>query len=256
MDIMLASDLHIEFLPSLHSVIPENVLYKHPDVLVLAGDIDGHPYLEYSLEEFCELFMDSMIIYTPGNHEFYTDDGLTKEEIDKKIKDIEYKLNLKGYKFKVLQNESFTYEGIHFYGGTMWSDINVDKPEVANGDSFNIRTDLSSEYDVDVCRAYWSKFKDGLDEHLDKYGTENTVVISHFSPSIQFNNPFVPDSELTYYFCASMDAYLEMPIKAWLYGHTHYSMREVMPNGCVVMSAQGGYHFANESNRSFQSLII
>jgi hypothetical protein len=128
----------------------------------------------------------------------------------------------------------------------MWSQLHHEHPQIASTDieMINLSKDVGL-YPKAVIKL-WEAFKDGLDNHLLEYGEENTVVISHFSPSIDFDNPFIPprdDCFLTYYFCAPMDKYIkEMKLKAWFYGHNHYSTQKVIEeSGSLVASCQAGY---------------
>lgn len=247
MKIMVASDLHLEHRNGLMDVLPQHALFQQPDVLILAGDIHCHLGLKDTLTDICELFPDTLILYTTGNHEYYSR-RYTMDEIDVTIRIIEGDLNNQGYNFRFLNNDSFSYQGIHFYGGCMWSDLHHKYPTIANTDSVMVRTDDGGLNEDDV-RGLWLKFKYGLDNHIEKYGSENTVVVSHFSPSIDFGNPLIDNdgSFIEYYFSASMDTYLnDMSLKAWFYGHTHYSQQHTMEcSGCLVASCQGGYPHEN-----------
>lgn len=245
MKIMVASDLHLEHRNGLSEVLPQNAMFKNPDVLVLAGDIHSHLSIKETLIDFCELFPDTMILYTTGNHEYYSR-SLTMDMIDNKIRDAEQELISLGYKIRFLNNESFSYQGIHFYGGCMWSQLHHKYPQIAFTDAGMINLSKDVGLHENAVIKLWEGFKDGLDKHIETYGDENTVVISHFSPSIDFDNPFIPprdDCFLTYYFCAPMDKYIkEMKLKAWFYGHNHYSTQKVIEeSGCLVASCQAGY---------------
>lgn len=241
MKIMLASDLHIEHRNGLMGVIPQTAMFQQPDVIVLAGDIDSVSGLYNTLYEICDLFVGTMVLYVTGNHEYYShrhDVG----GINCQIIDIEERLVNDGFKFKFLNNESFTYGGVHFYGGCMWSPLNDNDPTYPDADATMIN--VSGMNPIGVCdyRIMWQEFKVGLDNHLEKFESMDTVVISHFSPSREFDNHFVSDGgAMTDYFCAPMDDYINSDIKAWFYGHNHYSDYKEMDSGCIVASCQMGY---------------
>lgn len=251
MKIMVASDLHLEHRNSISEVMPQNAMFANPDVIILAGDIHSHLGIEKTLFDICDMFPDSLVLYTTGNHEYYSNE-LTMSDIDSNIRNIEEKLISQGYKFRFLNNESYNYQGIHFYGGCMWSKLHEKHPQIAFTDASMINwTDTEGLNSFNVTKL-WEAFKEGLDSHLEKFGAENTVVFSHFSPSLDFINPFVAPQEdcfLDYYFSAPMDKYIkETKIKAWFYGHNHYSEQRVIEkSGCLVASCQAGYPRENEN---------
>lgn len=242
MKIMVASDLHLEHgLGGLSQIIPETAFYEHPEVIVLAGDIDSHSNIQNTLEEICELFLDSRVIYIPGNHEYYSM-HLSIDEINRRLfKEVD---DLKDfYKVELLNNSSTTINGINFYGGCMWSDVkDGDQNCITCGDEDFIGMT------IDKSRELHDKFKVGLDNHIARYGMEKSVVVSHFSPSMRYSHPGFPLKDgYARYFSANMDQYLDSKLKAWIFGHTHFSVHDIAKNGTHVISCQKGYGFEEGS---------
>ncbi|CAM4080936.1 metallophosphoesterase [Vreelandella rituensis] len=247
MHLMLASDLHLEHFPTLSDVIPEYAMYQTPDILVLAGDIDNVSHLQWSLLSISDLFEGIPILFIPGNHEYYSRYH-TMEEINDRLRGVERYLQNEGFPFHLLINDSVTIGGWHFFGGPMWSDMAQNAP-VPPGDEHGIRMVDGHPPVSNDLRGLHASFREGLSQHLASYPSKQSIVISHFSPSLRFGNPLVATPapgavDYCRYFSADMDAVLDDPAAApaaWLYGHTHYSMQERLSSGCLVASAQGGY---------------
>lgn len=247
MKILIGSDFHMEHRDTMSSVIPEYTYYQHFDVIVLAGDIDGHYKVGAFLKDFCSTFSDSIVIYTPGNHEFYSVlPENTIGVINKKLKNLENDIpNL-----RVGINEVVEVNDVAFYVGTMWSDINC-KPEyqtIPFQEKFLIHTDDGSGLTPESCRELFNEYAEGLHKFLLSDDYKRKVVVSHFSPSLDFNNPMIPkgdsDHFMSYYFSADLDYILdnkEVCPELWIYGHTHYSMDRTLESGCRVISCQLGY---------------
>ena len=116
MKLLLYSDLHLEF--SHGWVLPQNV---NGDVLILAGDIITFK----NYEPFKELLSEwnKPVLFVAGNHEFYTQSPMRKEADDFNTW---LSNNLPHVTF--LQDEEISIDGIHFFGGTMWTDFNNENP--------------------------------------------------------------------------------------------------------------------------------
>src|SRR5262245_53315371 len=112
MRIITYSDLHLEFGASW--IIPPDA---DADVLILAGDIitfrNYHP-LELLLKNW-----NKPVLYVIGNHEYYTRTPMSEEEerFRQWLRSIFPNVTL-------LLDEEITIDGVHFFGGTMWTDFN------------------------------------------------------------------------------------------------------------------------------------
>lgn len=114
MDIMIYSDLHVEFNGDF-PLPPNNV-----DVIVLAGDIINirKESQRNKLKEFCKGAEDVPVLYVLGNHEHY---GSSIEQSFEVMREMEQEvLNL-----HVLENESFYINGVVFHGCTLWTGFNA-----------------------------------------------------------------------------------------------------------------------------------
>lgn len=108
MNITLLSDLHLEF--------NNPVQPGEGEVLVLAGDITTVETVKKDAA-FFKTAADNydLVIYIPGNHEYYYSDindawRIITEQIDDRI--------------VTLNNQSVCHNGVHFVGSTLWTDMN------------------------------------------------------------------------------------------------------------------------------------
>jgi predicted phosphodiesterase len=111
MRIITYSDLHLEF-GSAWTLPPE----ADGDVMILAGDIitlkDYQP-----LDRLLRIWK-KPVLYVTGNHEYYTQRPMNEEE-----------QNFKGWladhhpHVSLLHDEATNIGGVHFFGGTMWTDF-------------------------------------------------------------------------------------------------------------------------------------
>ena len=107
MRLRILSDLHLEFFDG-NRELPE----VEADVVVLAGDI--HRKCE-GLAWARHQFPDTPIIYVPGNHEFYgTCMPLLRDELALEAERLDIEL---------LDNRAVTFNGVRFYGTTLWTDF-------------------------------------------------------------------------------------------------------------------------------------
>ena len=122
----IASDLHLEFGPI------ELNNDEGADVLILAGDICvashflGKPGYAVTLAKEYRQFFDHVtqqfphVIFIMGNHEHYSGDVARTLNILREYLDYG---NL-----HILEKSVWTYEGVTFIGGTLWTDMNGDDP--------------------------------------------------------------------------------------------------------------------------------
>ncbi len=112
MRIITYSDLHLEF-GSAWELPPQ----ADGDVMILAGDfitLKDYDPLDRLLRRWKK-----PVLYVTGNHEYYTQRPMNEEE------EI-YKAWLADYHpyVHLLRDEAATIGGVHFFGGTMWTDFN------------------------------------------------------------------------------------------------------------------------------------
>ena len=213
MRIISYSDLHLEknhgwSLPKIEA-----------DLMIFAGDI-------ISFRNFNPLALllrnwSKPVIFVAGNHEYYTN----------------YPMNLHKHEFRAwlteflpcvhfLDDEPISVDGVHFFGGTMWTDFD-------GGNEWAMKYARQSMDDFELIREegiftpkYSTKlhkrFIAALEEWFQKYLAGPRVIVTHHQP--------VPNSKTAYVNSPLGPAFTATDIRPlietyqpdlWIYGHTH-----------------------------------
>lgn len=266
MKINLVSDLHINF---------EDLNLPGGDVLILSGDImeAGHLRLADNTKKDTfiadryrrfvneELTKYNKVFYVAGNHEHYHnsyDD--THERIKRELP----------AHVSMLESESEFYEGVHFFGGTFWTDCNKGDPITLQTlrqnmadyrlikfkDSIQIKTAYgdsywTSQFTPAYTKGIFHKTVETLKQFLKDKENERVVVISHHAPTPWSCDPFYKDEYHMNggYFSNLSDFIMDHPqIKVWTHGHTHQRCDYMMGDTRVLCNARGyaGYEDSAE----------
>jgi len=210
--------------------------YNDEDLVVLAGDIHSrgrHRELIYQIP------FDVPIIMVAGNHEYYDSDFAV---VNKFLK----KLEILHPNFHFLQNESIEIDGVHFYGGTMFTDFRLygeteswfskQHAKAAIAD-FQWITNNGRLWTVIDHEEEHQKFRDGLETFIAQKH-ERQVVISHFMATDKVANPKFAGSNINPYFTANMERFMGWK-GLWLCGHGHSSADVMIGDTRVVMNPRG-----------------
>jgi predicted phosphohydrolase len=220
--------------------------YAGEDIVVLAGDIHTQNRHRFILDQ---IPANVKMLFVAGNHEYYG------EDFDQ-VNDFFYELQAEYTNFYWLHNESIIIDGIHFFGGTMFTDWELDndswtaKQRAKDGiaDFHWIRRKgkdgLNRMWNTNDHLQEHLAFRDGLAQWLDK-PAEKRVVISHFVPHTEGSDPKFKGSVLNPYFLCDMKNYMEN-VNVWLYGHTHCS-KDIMEGNCRLVCNPRGYGAENSS---------
>lgn len=236
MKIVLYSDLHLEFKGGFS--LPKDL---DADLMILAGDI----IVCDDYEPLCRFLRswEKPVLYVMGNHEFYTRRPMCGEILDLEDWLGEYLPNV-----ILLDNRSVYIEGVHFFGGTMWTDFN-------EGDSLAMVRAANNMSDYELIYLNKSKkrlsplqtvifhqvYKEKLINWFEKDPPGKRVVISHHAPVVHPHTKY-GESLLTPAF-NSLDM---IPLihkyapAVWVYGHTH-ECDDQMVGTTRVLSNQLGY---------------
>lgn len=263
----LVSDLHLNF---------EDLHLPGGDVLILAGDVmeAGHLRLADNVKKDTfiadryrrfineELTKYRRVFYVAGNHEHYHNGySDTHDRIRRELPD----------HVTMLEAESVEFEGVHFFGGTFWTDCNKSDPItmstlaqnmsdyrlIKHGDSVRIKTAYGGEY-------YTNKFTpsytvgvfhstvEKLKQFLKDKENEKVVVISHHAPTPLSCDPYYKEEYHMNggYFSNLSDFIMDHPqIKYWVHGHTHQRCDYMMGSTRVLCNARGysGYEPSAEN---------
>lgn len=234
MKISYMSDLHFEF----RAVLPDQAEARLPggDVLVLAGDIipvkkwlrdqnekpDKHPFhsfLQVAANKYRKIYA------IAGNHEYY---GVQLNELGGLREYYE------SFGVRFLDDEADTFEGVKFFGGTCWTDMNDGDPEVMDFaprymNDYTIIGGLTPEKQIELHRSFIEKMK----------AADPDVVISHHAPGIGSVDPRYRDETLGNFLYYS-DIQIPDGVQFWIHGHVHNRVA-YRKDGCQVRANPRGY---------------
>lgn len=231
------SDLHVDF----KDYKLDYPVSEHADVVVYAGDIGEN--IEKNFEWMAKQLNGKKAVYILGNHEFYRGKYYKKiaqaEEVAEMYPNIYF-----------IEKSAVTIEGIHFVGGTLWTDFNkANQLDMINA-QFYMNDFKAITYDH---RNQYYKFKplDALGEHrmtlktietfLKRKDTHRTVVVTHHAPSAQsVDNKFKSDMLNSAYYSDLDKIILEYQPNYWIHGHMHDAKHYKIGKTSVVCNP-GGY---------------
>lgn len=264
MKIQLLSDLHLEAHPDFE---PQPA--PGADVLVLAGDIgsyqvrrDGTVMQEpdWGLRRFSPLpayaGWPMPVLFCPGNHEY---DGLDFDDAHERLKRACDRLGIVW-----LERSTHELDGVRFVGTTLWSDYDALAGVPISGKglpadplarqlklrerAFRAANHYLSKmqtcrhgqlFDAQAMRLQALSCQDWLEEALRIPFDGQTVVVTHFAPSLHSHDPRYGINPGTAGFCNALDHWL-CRAQVWLHGHLHCPQDYVV-NGCRVVANPLGY---------------
>lgn len=257
MKIRLLSDLHLEGNRFYYD-------YKGEDVVVLAGDIHTQGRHDWLLDQ-----IDSKVrvLFVPGNHEYY---GAIFEIANGAFRKLEEKYP----NFKFLHNESIIIDDVEFFGGTMFTDLNlygdVDRSAmmarrgIADFTWISRMNEIPEDFDMSYYHPMerrwttddhieeFNRFCNNLEDWIKQPRELKRVVISHFVPHPEASDQRFSGSPLNPYFIAHMGDYFE-DVDLWLFGHTHSSC-DMTLRGCRLVCNPHGY--GSENSSGFRNDLI
>jgi predicted phosphodiesterase len=245
MRIQILSDLHLEYEPLDSPEAPS------ADVVVLAGDIArGEAGLDWALSA-----LSKPAIYVPGNHEFY--ECVRSEHIRR------LRQRARNTHVTVLDRDSFTIEGVEFFGATLWTDFELyETPELdmayaqRNVLDFHIieeSTDtlFSPQEAAHQCRqgVAW------LEKALSQSQAAAKVVVTHHAPSRRSIVSRFAGSPLNPAFASPLEHLFQRhAIDLWVHGHMHSALDYELHGTRVVCNPRGYQPY--ESDNGFDPHLI
>lgn len=257
----VVSDLHLEMLPKgldFTTKLPPAIA----PILVMAGDIYAGREPDFGTVMRIIASRYKHVIYVPGNHEFYGfrwsvyahDEVL--EYMKRVCKDIP--------NMHFLYDSSVNIDGVTFFGGTMWTNIPESEFPLTHfkmGDFSVIGfrsnphkavRELSPE-DVVGMHAETTRRLDTTIQTIQasQQHCKQLVVVTHHAPSITYMRSFTRgDQYKMFYYSTDLDRFLtNLPVTAWIHGHTHSSSNVVTEGGTRIIANARGY-----DTPSFQEL--
>ncbi|MEZ5690472.1 MAG: metallophosphoesterase [Rickettsiales bacterium] len=235
MKIITYSDLHLEFgtdfLPPTDS---------DADVMILAGDIIT--FRDYApLEKFLAGWQ-KPVLFVAGNHEFYTRRPMLPDT--EQFKDWLAKTHPH---VTFLQDEAVTLDGVHFFGGTMWTDFSGGnaKAMLEARTQMNDYRQIRQSDDLALTPEHTVELHETFAEKLAAWFTEPLsgarVVISHHAPVVNPNTKYGSSLLMPAFNSLDMIEVIDThhPV-LWVYGHTH-ECDDHMRGNTRIISNQLGY---------------
>ena len=227
------------------------MLLYHQDTLIpsihqfsrdqaLAGDIitfKDYTPLSWFLQEW-----QKPALYVTGNHEYYTRKSI--EEGDQN-----FRLWLRHHHSNVvlLQDESVMIDGVHFFGGTMWTDFSSENPQ-----AMATAQQQMNDYDYIMASperllkphdtvAFHQSFVGRLRAWFEADLEGPRVVVTHHAPVMNPRTQYHASPLTPAFNSLDMVAIIEKYQPAlWVYGHTH-ECDDQMIGQTQVISNQLGY---------------
>lgn len=230
----IASDLHIEcntqnYLDPLSFITPVS------DILILAGDIGSF----YKLNQLKTFLIDlcihfKIVLYIPGNHEYYTQNCYKKERMDilffnfKTIKDHIDNLY-------ILNRSSVQIEDVCIVGCTLWSEPKIEVPK------FIVRIEeMNTE-------NYHETHKDDLYyiKTMIKYckrKEKKLLIVTHYPPTYSVITKLHKKKDKYISLYANNLDYLlnKNNLHTWIAGHIHTNFDLITEGGVRLVSNQLG----------------
>jgi Icc-related predicted phosphoesterase len=264
MKIQLASDLHLEF---------EDVIIKNDtgaDVLILSGDIlvaddlrnqpadlsladipnEGYGRARRALryrDFFLRVsFQYKHVIYVMGNHEHY------HGKFDKSADIIREALGyLNIHNVHLLDRDTKLIDGVHFIGGTMWTDCNKGDPMTL----YHLEQCMTDFRVIRIAGENFKKFlpnrtvmeftktRDYFKTVIENLPQDATVVVcSHHAPShLSIHDMYKHDKLMNGGYSSDLSEFiLDRPkIKAWTHGHMHNNFDYLVGDTRVMCNPKG-----------------
>ncbi|MES2729376.1 MAG: metallophosphoesterase [Pseudomonadota bacterium] len=216
MDLRIYSDLH------LHAHNRMIIKDDSPgDVLILPGDIFSFPYYSY-LQHLLQNW-EKPVVFVPGNHEYYG-----SNPIDIALANFKDWASTHLPHMRVLDNEKCEIDGVSFFGGTMWTDLSQQTPDVLQ----KMRKEINDYTHILNTEDHWITpdnmttrhrvFESSIKAWFNQEASGKRVVVSHFAPDNNPQNKYNGHYLRPAYASLNMQAVIdEYQPDVWIYGHDH-----------------------------------
>lgn len=258
--IAVCSDLHLEF-GDLDLLNEENA-----DVLILSGDIfvasdlrswndaggelipastraveHGNRY--YNFIKKCTERFPNVILVT-GNHEHYHGDFATTHNLIRGTFGDLHNLHFLDKEYRIIN-------GVLFYGGTLWTDMNGEDP-VTMSRMLGTMNDYRQVKNTgplaggrflpqDSVEDHFA-FRRELDSVLEKFPNMPVVVAGHHAPSKASTHPrYKTEYHMNGAYSTNLDEFIldRRQIKLWTHGHTHEPFDYMIGTTRIVCNPRG-----------------
>ncbi len=237
MRIITFSDLHLEFGSGFKP--PKS---SDADVMILAGDIIT--FRDYEpLSRFLEGWQ-KPVIFVAGNHEFYTNTDMHGEAAK-----FQEWLSRAHPNVHFLQDSDVTIDGVHFFGGAMWTDFQGGSKKamleaMAQMNDFRLikmgnGISLTPHYTTELHYQFVKK----LLAWFETTRTGNRVVVTHHAPVINPVTKYAGSPLMPAFNSTDMMAIIdEHEPELWVYGHTHECDDHFRGKTRIISNQRGYQH--------------
>jgi len=216
MRIISFSDLHLEFGSDIKPPKEDSA-----DVMVLGGDIITLSNYD-PLSRFLETWK-KPVLYVTGNHEYYT-----RMPMDKENRLFQEWLADKHSNVTLLLDYEVVIDGVHFFGGTMWTNFSQGNLQAMNYSQQNmndfrlIKTPDNTWLRPEDTISYHEVFVKKLKSWLKKKPDGPRVVITHHAPALNPHTKYGDSPLMPAFNSLDMVEIIEAhQPDLWIYGHTH-----------------------------------
>ena len=262
MKIAVCSDLHLEFGDlDLHNEEGADVLVLGGDIFI-ADELTDFRYNEYdnaivpatqSVRERAKRYYDFVtrcaerfpqVILIMGNHEHYHGDFQKSSKVIRGTFGDLHNVHFLDKEWRIIN-------GVLFYGGTLWTDMNGEDPNTMHRirmmmNDFNCVKNISEEgkkvfMPDDAVEDHYA-FRRGLDEVLVLHPNLPTVVVGHHAPSKASTHPrYKNEVIMNGAYSTNLDNFIldRRQIKLWTHGHTHEDFDYMIGTTRVVCNPRG-----------------
>lgn len=273
MKIAITSDVHLEFGDlDLHNE-------ENADVLILGGDIlianelkgfikDENGFIvaaSQSVRGRAERYVNFVtrcaerfkhVILIMGNHEHYHGDFAESANLIRGTFGDLHNVHFLDKEWRIIN-------GVLFYGGTLWTDMNGEDPDTMHRIRFmmndfncvkNITGDGKTVFMPEDAVEDHFAFRRGLDDVLALHPNMTTVVVGHHAPSKVSTHPrYKNETLMNGAYSTNLDNYIldRRQIKLWTHGHTHEDFDYMIGTTRVVCNPRG-YHGYEEKADNFK----
>lgn len=262
MKIQLLSDLHLEAAPGF---VPTPA--PAADLLVLAGDIGSYQSgsqltdADFGLGRFSpRRGWPTPVLFVPGNHEYDAQDFDLAHD---RLREACARLGICWLEREVVTATELlgaAAPALRFIGTTLWSDFDALSPAVQSSAGSLTQTLQARDKAFRAANFYLRKTGTTRDKQpmlaeqireqalvcqawlhdaLAQPFAGDTVIITHFAPSLQSADPRYGRAPGTAGFCNALD-HLLPHARLWLHGHLHCPS-DYVRHGCRVVANPLGY---------------
>ena len=235
MDFQIASDLHIDTHGGLNAPASCFPIRKAP-ILLLCGDVYPFAKPEYPeiLKRVAEPF--EMVMYVPGNHEYYD----SSYSIDPVIEEACFSLG----NVVFMNKRSVNIREMQFIGATLWTNNPTDESARRTMNDYAFIHNMTPRRSHDIHKEHREFIVQSV-KSAKQEGRVGAVVMTHHVPDnrLAFDITSRSPDVFPFYFSSDMQGVTNDGfIKVWAHGHSHEAYRtKLASTGPIFASNALGY---------------